>query len=122
MNATTTLLHLEEHLADAAISGGAAPGAARGERRWTFDEARPEWKAVSSERFPRLAAVALDRLQDGLRLSLGRPARQQGPLWIGGIAIDTGGAGALADWEGVHVRARSRERFAGMTVAYNLDD
>lgn len=115
-------LHLEEQLADAVVSGGGAPAAARQQQSWRFDQARPEWRPMSSQKFPRLAAVTLEQLGDGVRLSLGRPTRQQGPLWVGGLAIDIEGAGRLGDWEAVQVRARSRERFAGITVAYNLDD
>jgi arylsulfatase A-like enzyme len=114
-----SLLHLEEHLAQATVSTGQAPAALK-PLAWRFEESRPEWRTVASPAVPRLASMTLEQGPAGLRVSLGRPQRQQGPLVIGGLAVDV--QGSLGDWEGVQVRARSKDRFAGVTVAYNVDE
>ena len=112
-------VHLEEHLATATTSGGSAPLAPAQPRTWRFDEARPEWRTLSSDTNPQLASVALEQQKDGVRMALGWPKRP-GFLVIGGLAVDL--EGAVQDWEAVLVRARSHDRFAGITVTYNVDE
>ncbi len=116
----TPLLHLEDHLKGAVVDS-ALPGAPPSERLWRFDEARPEWRQLSAAEVPALSGVALERLADGLRLSLSPPRTPEWGLLVGGIAVDLEGL-SLDDWESVLVRARSSDRFAGITVGYNLDE
>ncbi|HEX5758257.1 MAG TPA: hypothetical protein VF121_03605, partial [Thermoanaerobaculia bacterium] len=110
------LVHLADLVPDEAVTGR-APAPHR-EVRWRFDRPRPEWRPA---RAPQLAEVELERLADGVRLALRPPARPQGPLLVGGIAVDLEGL-RFADWEAVLVRARTRDRVGGLAVAYNLDE
>ena len=80
-----------------------------------------DWQQMDSQYVPYLATVALESVSDGTRIALSRPPQQRGPLFIGGLRVDLDGL-TFADWETVLVKARANERFAGMTVAYNLDD
>ena len=113
------LLHLADALEGAAVS--AAPAAAPEPRRWSFAEPRPEWRPLSHSERPGLATVALERIEDGVRLRLGRSPAPTDPFLIGGLAVELEGL-RLDDWEALHVRARSRDRLGGITVAYNLDE
>lgn len=114
------ILHLADHLAEATIQSAGAPAAARQGRSWSFDAPRPEWRTVSSADEPRLAAVELEPLADGVRLALSRtPSTSR--ILVGGIAVDLGGL-RFEDWDTVLVRARSRQPLAGVTISYNLDE
>ena len=114
------VLLLAAHLAEATIQSAGAPAAARQGRSWSFDAPRPEWRTVSSADEPRLAAVELAPLADGVRLALSRsPSTSR--ILVGGIAVDLGGL-RFEDWDTVLVRARSRQPLAGVTVSYNLDE
>lgn len=114
------VLHLADHLKEATIRSTEVPAAARQGHSWSFEAPRPEWRTVSSADEPRLAAVELAQLADGVRLALSRsPAT--GMTLIGGIAVDLGGL-RFDDWDTVLVRARSRQPLAGITVSYNLDE
>ena len=109
------VLHLADRLGEAAVEGAAAP-AARTPRVWRFDAPRPEWEAVAGA-----GPVRLERLPDGVRLSLLPAAQAFGPLLVGGIAVDLGEL-RFDDWEAVHVRARTRDRLGAIAVSYNLDE
>ncbi len=117
----SSLVHLTDVLDGAAVESAAAPAAAREQRLWRFDEPRPEWRTVSAADFPSLAPVALERLPDGVQLSLSRPSVRRSFLVVGGLAVDLEGL-SLADWDTVLVRARCKERLAGITAAYNFDE
>ncbi|MCZ6727046.1 MAG: sulfatase [Acidobacteria bacterium] len=115
------LLQLVDHLADDAITSGHAPMAARQQRRWGFHEPQPAWRPLSTTRLARLASVGTEAMEDGLRLSLSPPSVMQSMLLIGGLEIALEDGLLLADFDAVHVRARSSDQFAGITIAYNLD-
>ena len=114
-----TLLHLADALEGAAVT--TAQPAQLAPRRWTFDAPRPEWRTLSFEQRPHLARVSLEQAPDAVRVRLARSPSPQGPFVIGGLVVDLGDL-RLDDWEAVHVRARSSERMAGITVAYNVEE
>jgi arylsulfatase A-like enzyme len=116
-----TLVHLADRLDAAMVDGAEAPASARTEMAWSFAEPRPEWRKLSTTELPRLGTIELTPVADGLRIALSRPSRQQGLMFIGGLRIDLREL-KLGDWERVLVRARSHERFGGITVTYNVDD
>ncbi len=115
------IVHLADRLAQASIESGEAPAAAKGSRSWSFAEPRPEWRVIGEKQLARLAGVAMAPKADGVHLALLEPARRQSFIYIGGLAVDLDGS-TVGDWDRVLVRARSKERFGGITVAYNLDD
>jgi len=114
-------IHLADRLAGAEAACGEAPEATRRTMAWEFSEPQPAWRALGTETRPAMASVDLGAAPDGVKLSLGRPRSPAEPLLLGGVAIDLEGL-RLADWREVRVRARTRERFAGLTVGYNLDE
>jgi arylsulfatase A-like enzyme len=116
----TALLHLADRLDAARIATAAPPDEGGGERRWRFDQSRPEWRSVSDAERPGLAALARASVADGVRLELSSGRRPFGPMLIAGLAVPLGGS-RLADWETVLVTARASDRFAGVTAGYNLD-
>ncbi len=113
------LVHLADEFAGARVESASVPAEARAERFWGFDEPRPEWQVISSERFPGLADVELETLADGVRLALIEPSAPVDGLYVGGLAIELD-AGAPQAWTGVLVRARAHERLAGIGVACNV--
>ena len=115
------VVHLADRLAGARIEAGPAPDVAASERTWSFAEPRPEWRIVDERALPRLAGVTLSPAAQGVRLALREPARRQSFIYAGGVAVDLEPT-PLGAWERVLVRARSRERFGGITLAYNLAD
>ncbi|HEX9799541.1 MAG TPA: sulfatase [Thermoanaerobaculia bacterium] len=115
------VVHLADRLDRAVLTTSAAPDVAAGERSWSFTEPRPEWRVVDERTLPRLVPVTFTPSAEGTRLALGEPARRQSFIYLGGVAIDLEPT-PLGGWERVLVRARSRQRFGGLTVAYNLDE
>ncbi len=115
--AAGSLVHLTELLETAEVASAGPPEAARQERRWSFRDLRDEWRTISSADLPFLASLELETLDDALNLKLNRA----GPpgLRAGGLAIDLGDL-RYRDVERLEVRARSSDRFAGLTVATNL--
>ncbi|MGH7338030.1 MAG: hypothetical protein ACREI7_10650, partial [Myxococcota bacterium] len=114
------LVHLADRL-DAAVVEAADPAERQSERVWRFDGARPDWRSVSSADRPDLATLERTQLSDGVRLALSLPRSPRSPIFIAGLAVALDGLD-LDDWESVLVRARSSDRFGGVTVAYNLDE
>ena len=114
-----TLVQLADALDRAIVPETASERSTATERVWSFDEPRPEWKA-----FPEAgsggADVSLEQLADGLRVALAAGDTPFGPP-VGGIMVDLED-GPLDDWSGVVVRARSRDRLAGMGAIYNPDE
>lgn len=117
--ASETVTHLTLALDGAAVTSASAPETARRRLDWEFPAAGDDWRLLSSAAEPWLAEIDLESLDDALRLSLGPPPERRTMLLIGGLVTNLDGL-RLADWETVLVRARSRDRFAGITVAYNL--
>ena len=115
-----SLLHLEDEIERATVTGGTARAGAR-EQVWRFDEPRPDWHPIASRNQPWLAEVTLEPLADRARLSLGPPAERRGPLLIGGITVELEPS-PLEDWALVLVRARSHERLGAIAVSYNVDE
>jgi arylsulfatase A-like enzyme len=120
------IVHLADQLATAAVREcGEPPPGTRERRSWDLASEGPagEWKLLGAAERPHLATLAVSSIADGLRLDFARPPQQRGPLFIGGLAIDLAGAGLdVRDWDTVRVKARTRQRFAGLAVAYNLDE
>ncbi len=119
--AVGSLLHLTDSLERATVASATSPASAREERSWSFAEPRPEWRTFSSSDLPRLAGVERTQLADGVRLAISAPRQQEGLMLIGGVAIALDDV-VLDDWEQILVRARSSQRFGGVTLAYNLDE
>lgn len=113
----TSTIHLASLLDQAEIDSSSAPATARETRRWSFESARPEWQVLSNEVYPPLGQVESAQLGDSLRLAMTQP----GPFRVGGLHADLGDL-RLSDWETVIVKARTSDRFAGVTVVANLDD
>lgn len=116
------ILQLADHLDRATVTSGSAPMAARQQRRWVFTEPQADWRPLTAADAAWLSPVAVEAVADGARLVFSRPAAQRSMLLIGGIRIDLEDGHRLRDWEALLVRARSSQRFAGITVAHNLAD
>lgn len=116
-----TLVQLDRMLDVATVETAPAPESARQQRDWQFADPQPEWRTLSSPEIPKLATIATEQIDDGLRLALSSPQQRQTMLFIGGLAIDFDDL-RLSDWETVLVRARTSDRLAGITVAHNLGD
>ncbi len=114
------LIHLTRELDRAEVVAGNPDGAAI-ERSWTFETPRPEWAPVDTELASALATVEREQLDDAMRLTLQPPAQPRGPLRMGGLAVALEEL-RFEDWEAVHVKARSADRLAGVTVSYNLEE
>ena len=115
-----TIVHLADTLDSAQVSAGSPPAGGRPPRVWSFTEPRPEWHAVGGAEHEGFASVSLEPQPGGLRIVLAPAGPPQGML-RGGLAADLDG-GRVADWSALLVRARSHERFSGLSVAFNLDD
>ena len=115
------LIHLTDLLIEATVASSAAAASASQTREWDAEALGGAWRTLSSDTVPHLAAVKRAALADAVRLSLQTPKERRGPIWIGGIATDLEEL-RLDDWDSVLVRARSSDRFAGVTVTYNIDE
>lgn len=115
-----TLVHLADQLAGATVSSAPAPDAARARSSWRFDEPRPEWRLLSGDDVPWLAAATLEQLPDGVRLSLAKRADSDWGLLGAGLVVELE-EGPLTDWVGVLVQARAHARLGGLTLAYNVE-
>jgi len=116
-----SLVHLTEALVAADIESGGVQSAKR-TVDWSFAGGLPEgWQAVSADAFPWLSRLAATTAGEGLELTLGPAPKPRALLRIGGVWIRLSGE-RFQDWDQVRVRARSSDRFAGVTVAYNLDE
>ncbi len=113
-----TLVHLAGHPA-AIVEGVSArtPEAIA----WTFPDDQENWRGVSGADVPHLATLTVEPSDVGVRVAIGRPPQPNFPMYIAGIVTDVEGLD-FDDWETVLVKARSSDRFAGMTVAFNLDE
>jgi arylsulfatase A-like enzyme len=109
-------LHLALQLDQAEVEGS-APASAAEERHWSLADPDSGWKLLDSNEHPMLASMESQQLDDGIRLTL--VAGGRGPFRVGGLGIELGEL-RFGDWEKVVVRARSSDRFAGVTVRCNL--
>lgn len=109
------LVHLDAELGQAKVQSAAAP--VRQERTWSFegkkDAPQSEWRMLPS------SAIALEPRDDALRLVFGARSTEGPP--IGGISVELDG-GALGDWAGLLVRARTHGRMAGITAVHNAEE
>ena len=118
-SASSGLIHLSDRLDQAAAEVAAA---AAGEPIvWQLAEDMAGWTALGEPEHAHLARLELTAIDDGARLAFSRPDRPQGLLNLGGLTTRLEDL-RFRDWDTVLVRARSHDRFAGMTVAYNLDE
>jgi len=106
----TGVLHLTDRLGEAALTCAAVPESARDERQWNFDEPRLEWSSIPAEGLTR------EQQTDAVRLKTG----EQRAFAVIGLEVDLGQLDPAA-WETVIVRARTHDRFAGLTVVCNLE-
>lgn len=113
--------HLTMELPDAVVESGAAPAAASRSQRWEFPAALADWRPLSAAIEPWLAEIDIETVDGGVRLALEQPPQRRTMLFIGGLAKQLDGL-RLGDWETVLVRARTRDRLAGITVAYNIEN
>ena len=112
-------LHLEEHL-EAALVEGSQPAAAVVERlEWTFEEPRPEWRAVGLN-VPGLEPPSRIPVEGGLRLHFTDANRnpESGRL-VGAIYVDLPDLG-LEDWSFVEVEARASGPMRNMGLDFNF--
>ena len=115
------LVHLEDRLADATVRC-APPEESGRERVYRFDGEEAAFRTLSNADSAHLATVEARAVADGVRLTLSPAGGPRGPFLIGGLRVDVEGGTPLTAWETVLVRARSTERLAGMTLAWNVDD
>jgi arylsulfatase A-like enzyme len=118
---TDPIVHLASGLTAATVESGQAPAAAGRSRTWDVAALAGGWRVLSSDTVPRLARVERAVRDDAVALTLRAPQEPQGPIRIGGIVVDLEER-ALDDWEAVLVVARSSDRFAGVTVSYNVEE
>lgn len=113
-----SLVHLADTLDPARAKSAPVPSTAREQRTWSFAEPRTDWRVVSGDTSPGLAAVKLEQISDGTRLSLDTPRGPiRGPM-LGGIAIDLSPS-RRDEWTAILVRARSHDRLSGIGSASN---
>jgi len=117
-----SLVHLTDILETAVVDTAAVPESSGRSLDWSFGSGLPEgWKTLSTGRFPWLSRLDATPAGKGLELTLGPVPKPRSPLRIGGIWIPLSPE-RFDDWDQVRIRARSSDRFAGVTVAYNLDE
>ena len=114
-----SLLHLADMLEVATVASAAAPS--RASLRWGPEELERDWHALSRAEDRRLGNAVLERGKDCLGLTVSTPANPSFGPPIAGLAVELEPS-PLGDWTGVLVRARSSDRFAGLTVSYGLSD
>jgi arylsulfatase A-like enzyme len=113
--AAPSVFHLADHLAEATVTAVAA-GQRPAPRTWPLTEAASPWRPLGSDDVPHLATVGVTPGADRWTIALDRPPQQRGPFFIGGVQLALETPLAYADWESVHVRAHTTDRFAGLTV------
>jgi arylsulfatase A-like enzyme len=113
------VLHLADSL-DSAVVVSQSPPALEA-RSWSFAGEQAEWRRFTAADNPGLGLLDTTATAEGLQLSLSRPPQAQFPAIIAGLAVTLGDL-ALDDWDTVLVKARSSDRFAGITATYNLDE
>lgn len=116
---STALVRLTDALEVATVES-AGMVTATAERHWAFDTPQPDWAPVDSELVPFFSQMTREPVEDGLRLVLGPPGVTF-PLRMGGLVVELGELPFDA-WETVLVKARTEDRFGGLTVAYNIDE
>ena len=119
--AVPALVHLTDELSRADVSSAQPPAAARRKHTWSAAHLRDEWRAHSSIDSPTLSGVEIQASEQAIRVSLIQPPSDADVLWVGGLSVAVSGL-RLSDWETLLVRARSSDRFAGLTASYNLDE
>ena len=109
-----TLVHLDEEVGRARVE--CAPAASREARTWSFAEPQDAWHSFEK------AGLALAKQDDALRLSFDPNAERDTPgPPFGAIVCEVDG-GALADWTGMVVTARTRDRLAGIAALHDVDE
>ena len=114
-------LNLVQALGGARVSSSPAPPAVREQLRWSFPEDRGAWRELSVDHTQWLAAVSTQPLEDALRISISKPPVQRAMFLLGGLYQELEGDLRLHDWEAVRIRARTQDRFAGLSIAHNLE-
>ncbi len=111
--------HLASQLNTATVVAPTAPDSTPLD--WQGRDLETTWTLLGSESVPHFATLAPTFTDEGVDLDFGVPAQPRGPLRVGGLRIDLE-ASDFGRWDTVLVEARSSDRFAGVTVAVNVDD
>jgi arylsulfatase A-like enzyme len=111
-------LHLEEHLAQAVVTGSVVPGDIPQPVVWSFDEVRPEWKALPLGKWP-FEPTRLARTDDALRVTLGKSTKKENKYAMGALYVDVPDW-TPDDWAHVQVRARTSDKVSMLGLAFNL--
>ncbi len=117
-SAASPLVHLSDTLEASRAKSAPVPSTAREQKTWSFAEPRDDWRMVSAETSPNLGTLKLERVADATRLTLGAPEGPSGGPALAGVAIDLEPS-RRDDWTAIVVRARSRDRLAGIGSACN---
>ena len=112
------LLHLRELLDDADVASAPVPESAHQKLAWSLPDATNSWSLFSASENPALATIETSDIEDGVRLEF---LSTRAFFLLGGIRVELDELHS-SDWETVVVKARSKDRFAGVTLAYNLDE
>ncbi len=114
---STPTLHLALLQDSASVESAGPPPAARQEMHWTFPDESSDWLALTPEESG-LGLLDVSGIDDGLRLSM---ADAPFSFRMGGIVAELEDL-RFADWESLNVKARTGDRFVGVTLAYNVDE
>jgi len=117
----SSVRHLDLEFETAAVENDPARAAAASSMTWDLSDSETPWQTLSASVRPTLANVTRTRLADGIRLELTMPDQRQTLLMVAGVSIELSEL-RLGDWEAVEVRARTEDRFGGITLAYNYEE
>jgi arylsulfatase A-like enzyme len=118
LRADTAPLHLEAHLAEAAVQGSEVPADAPEPVSWQFDEILSDWKPAPPSN-PEVDPATLALAEDALRLTVTEETRNSNGDPSGGIYLEVPGWDPQ-DWAHVLVRARSTGGVESFGVRFNL--
>jgi arylsulfatase A-like enzyme len=109
-------LHLEDHIADARVTGSMAPAAGQA-MEWSFDEPQPAWLVVRAPN-PVSGLARVEKTGDALRITLTEATRRPDGVPVGGVSIEVPPSIA-ADWGDVNVRVRSDSTVTAVGMSVN---
>ena len=109
-------VHLTQVLPQAELV--AAPTPSLAPMDWTASDLST-WRVVGADTFGHLGTLESELVGDVLRLNYGPSPSPGLPLSMAGIVVDLEPT-PFEDWDVVLVEARTRDRFAGVTVGVNL--
>ena len=124
LTADGAVLHLEEHLADAVVSGSQIPADVVRSVDWNADDLLAHWRATGSEgRNRRLAEEPGIISAGGGALRLTADARHSNDRGAYSVLVTTPVDGWIAsEWSHFVVRARTTDPVNGVAVAVGTDE